>query len=391
MTYFVLLVEVSFSLLCLLLIALQNRKLDGMKCMVAAFVLLEGSNIGVLLRGHAPEFVPSVLANVLLMGGLSLLHFAFPEVRMRRKAQRRISVVLLLTIFAACMYFTYQHDSHAWRVYFVSLCLCAQAASTALILFRFAEAEVRYPTRCTAGMFALIAVIQLYRAWWIGAHGVAPDEIAGSVLRWVVLLGYAVMAASVPLLYFWTMTMRFRHRLEWMAFTDPLTGLLNRRGIELEIGEELARLSRRQATEPLSVLLFDLDHFKTVNDRFGHLGGDYVLQELACLVPPVLRSFDSVGRLGGEEFLVVLPHTDYEQALTIAERVRTLIEMTCFAFDKQEITVTASIGVATTVGQDGSWTELMRDADAALYRAKAEGRNQVGARLRIFEPAWAGD
>lgn len=390
-TYFVLLVEVSFSLLCLLLIASQNRKLEGMRSMVAAFVLLEGSNICVLLRGHAPDFFPSVLGNVLLGGGLSLLHFSFPEVGKRLRVQRRISVVLVLVMFTACMAFTYWHDSHAWRVYFVSLCLTAQAASTALILFRFAEPEVRYPTRCTAGMFALIACIQLYRAWWIGSHGMAPDEIPGSTLRWVVLLGYAVMAASVPLLYFWTMTVRFGHRLELMAFSDPLTGLLNRRGIEQEIAAELARLARQEFAAPLSVVLLDLDHFKAVNDRFGHLGGDCVLQELAALMPPALRPFDRVGRLGGEEFLVLLPHTTYDQAVLIAERLRSRIAMSAFEFNDRLITITASLGVASTSSRNGSWIELMRDADAALYRAKAEGRNQVGAPLQIFEPAWAGD
>lgn len=386
-TYFVLLVEVTFSLLCLLLIGSRGRKLEGMRSMVTAFVLLEGSNICVLLRGRTPDFFPSVLANVFLIAGLALLHFSFPEVRKRLRVQRRISIVLTVVLFAACMVFTYWDNSHAWRVYFVSLCLTAQAASSALILFRFADPEVRYQTRCTAIMFALIATIQLVRAWWIAMHGVAPDEIPGSILRWVVLLGYAVMAASVPLLYFWTMTVRFQYRLERLAFTDSLTGLLNRRGIEQEIGAELARVNREHYAAPLSVVLFDLDHFKTVNDRYGHLGGDFVLQEMAAILPPALRPFDRVGRLGGEEFLVVLPHTSFEQAVAIAERLRTLIEITAFGFEREEIMVTASLGVATTQSKDGSWPELMRDADEALYRAKAKGRNQVGKPLEMM-PAW---
>jgi diguanylate cyclase (GGDEF)-like protein len=152
-----------------------------------------------------------------------------------------------------------------------------------------------------------------------------------------------------------------------------LTGLLNRNSILEKLDDELSRAAR--AGNPVSVLMADLDRFKSINDCHGHLAGDAVLREAARRLKSTARRYDSVGRYGGEEFLIVLPGCDASQAAVQAERMRQAIGATPFQTPSQPVPVTASLGVACCYNcAPGA---LVRKADDALYAAKAKGRNQV--------------
>ncbi|HJR60716.1 MAG TPA: diguanylate cyclase [Vicinamibacterales bacterium] len=159
--------------------------------------------------------------------------------------------------------------------------------------------------------------------------------------------------------------------LERLASADPLTGLANRRGGEKDIAAEISR-ARRQNT-PLSCVLLDIDHFKDVNDTFGHQAGDYVLREISSLLRRTVRAYDILVRWGGEEFLVVLPGVEQAQALKLAERIRQAIENMPLAGIGG---ITASVGVAA-LGNDYSFEAMFASADRRLYSAKASGRNTV--------------
>jgi len=159
--------------------------------------------------------------------------------------------------------------------------------------------------------------------------------------------------------------------LERLASADPLTGLANRRGGEKDISAEISR-ARRQNT-PLSCVLLDIDHFKEVNDTFGHQAGDYVLREVSALLRRTVRAYDILVRWGGEEFLVVLPGVAHEQALKLAERIRVAIENMPLAGIGG---VTVSVGVAA-LGNDFSFDAMFAIADRRLYSAKSSGRNTV--------------
>jgi diguanylate cyclase (GGDEF)-like protein len=167
-------------------------------------------------------------------------------------------------------------------------------------------------------------------------------------------------------------------RIRDMAMTDELTGLRNRRHILHRLAEEVSR--SRRTGRPLSLFMLDVDHFKRVNDQHGHDAGDAVLRSVAAMVVRALRTVDLVARYGGEEFLVLLPETDSAGAALIAERIRSWIETMRVDLRGQEIGVTASIGAATLDPADsgtGDEELLVKRADAALYRAKAAGRNQI--------------
>ena len=170
---------------------------------------------------------------------------------------------------------------------------------------------------------------------------------------------------------------RQEQRLEAMAWTDVLTGALNRRRF-FEIGRtEVRRIGRSRHV--LSVLLIDIDHFKQVNDNFGHAAGDVVLEALVARWRPLLRQHDQIGRLGGEEFAILLPESDAETPAAVADRLRQAAEAAPFEAGEQSIEVTVSIGHAQLRGAAETLDELLARADAALYQAKRTGRNRCVA------------
>jgi diguanylate cyclase (GGDEF)-like protein len=164
------------------------------------------------------------------------------------------------------------------------------------------------------------------------------------------------------------------------ASRDALTGLYNRGAIFDILRKEMARQEREH--QPLSLMLADLDHFKRINDSYGHLAGDAVLREVAQRMSAVLRPYDALGRYGGEELLVVLPACDERGAAEVAERIRASVAASTIVTEQGNIAASVSIGVVVTaVTNAHSCNDLIRTADIALYRAKEKGRNRVDLAL----------
>ena len=159
-------------------------------------------------------------------------------------------------------------------------------------------------------------------------------------------------------------------RLGQQNITDALTGIPNRRAYDQKLTEEFSRAKRTGA--PLSLLLIDIDNFKSYNDNFGHPAGDTALQSVARVLMSSLRPYDFLARYGGEEFVIILPSTDLTDAIVVAERVRNLVASSEFPHRK----FTISIGVAR-LDVDAGARALVQAADVGLYRAKAAGRNKV--------------
>ena len=170
-----------------------------------------------------------------------------------------------------------------------------------------------------------------------------------------------------------------QRELSTLARHDPLTGLANRRDFMVRAEAQCA--AARRYGRPLSVLMIDLDHFKAVNDRYGHAAGDDVLRFIAAVFSLEVRSTDVCARVGGEEFAVVLAETGLEGGLQMAERIRQAVAASPVISERvpHPLRVTISVGVAASAKGATSLDALLRDADQALYRAKAEGRNCVRA------------
>lgn len=183
--------------------------------------------------------------------------------------------------------------------------------------------------------------------------------------------------AASTLVYFGYIAMnseRANIALQKMAETDPLTDLINRRGAQLM----LDRLnSSFKSNNSFSILLGDIDYFKNINDTLGHKAGDIVLIGVADVLKFNLRKHDKAVRWGGEEFLIVLPETNYEDALQLAERIRMNIEENLFLYSDEVVKVTMSFGVASKTPDENSYEHMIARADQALYHAKKTGRNRV--------------
>jgi two-component system, cell cycle response regulator len=184
------------------------------------------------------------------------------------------------------------------------------------------------------------------------------------------------LRAGIRLVDLQTQLLKAREDLREQATRDSLTRLWNRSSILTELGRELARSVRE--SRPLGVVIVDLDHFKHINDTYGHLAGDAVLREAARRMQSSIRQYDSIGRYGGEEFLILFPGCGEADCFAQADRLRKLLGQTEMKVNDTAIRVTASFGV-TTVMPGENWTEeeLIRIADEALYVAKKSGRNRV--------------
>jgi diguanylate cyclase (GGDEF)-like protein len=165
-------------------------------------------------------------------------------------------------------------------------------------------------------------------------------------------------------------------KLNELTITDSLTGLFNHRYLMKVLEGEFLRAVRYK--RPLALLLFDIDHFKTVNDTYGHLCGDMVLKETAGILKNGLRRSDVIARYGGDELVILLPEADNETALGVAEKLREALRKNIFNWEEKSFSITCSAGIASITDHGlRDWNQLLNNADKALYSAKESGRNAV--------------
>jgi diguanylate cyclase (GGDEF)-like protein len=169
----------------------------------------------------------------------------------------------------------------------------------------------------------------------------------------------------------------YEQKLVEMNMMDSLTGIFNRRYLETRLNEEFRR--HRRYARPFSLIMFDIDYFKNVNDEYGHQCGDYVIKSVSSRISSLIRNLDCLFRYGGEEFCCLLPETALNSAIGVADRFRLAIEELESEFDGHIIKVTISLGIAELMEDIESPEMLLKKADEALYLAKKEGRNRVVA------------
>ena len=174
--------------------------------------------------------------------------------------------------------------------------------------------------------------------------------------------------------------------LEEQSKMDPLTGIYNRRVFEDSIDAELDRFHRYN--QPFSLIFFDLDRFKEINDRYGHETGDKVLKAIAGRISEMLRKPDVFARYGGEEFVVILPETPLKQGLAVAVKLREEIERAIFEYEDERVPVTLSMGITGAKKTDRQYSSIVNRADNCMYRAKEQGRNRV---VSDYDMPGAGD
>lgn len=329
---------------------------------------------GTLLLAMRSELPPE--ATILFGNGLIFIWLALALSGMRVFDGKPPMITWTLTgAFAGAfvLFAAYRiEDNLGQRVIIASLLIAGWCALGASVMFCQPLGDIRSRAR---GLFAMLlavfSVLYVARAIGVAAHWSTPTTaFAGPLQGLVVLISLAVATS-------WNFCSLYMV-LDRLASRDDLTGLLNRRTILLQgrVMFEEAHAQRRA----ISVLMLDLDHFKTINDRFGHQVGDAVLQRFAEVASQGVRARDLIGRVGGEEFCVILPGADATAAQEVGERLRLLAERELASVAHCPTGGTVTIGVATLSPDQYdqiSITALLKEADEALYFAKAQGRNRV--------------
>ena len=228
----------------------------------------------------------------------------------------------------------------------------------------------------TSSLFLLLGLLMLARAFTASRVNIAVFESFATwpVNAYTFMLG-AVSQFFISGLFVLMLSYRLNQSLESIATIDGLTNVLNRRGLE-DAAAKMQGICKR-INLSMAVLLIDIDHFKKVNDKHGHLYGDEVLRHLSLTVGKILRTGDVLGRYGGEEFAVFLPNTNENDATGLADRIRKGVEAAAYKDDSISIITTVSIGVADSVSAGYDFKGLIAAADVALYAAKNGGRNLV--------------
>ncbi len=365
-----------FSLVIALGMSLALRgqpKLKGLRWWAGAFTLVAAGFLLVVLRGQISDLYSVLFGNALIVGAIGLFLEGAMEVRAQSGRLRWLSPALLLALQAALAYYTYVEPNFHARIIASSIVYSIPLGMTAWVLMREVPKHLRYSHWFTAAAFAQLSATCVVRAILTVYN--PPTELLGTTpAQTAVYLSVFVMLVLVAFGCVWMVTETLADQMERQAHTDPLTGTMNRLALEDVVPAELARALR--GGRPLSVLMFDLDRFKQLNDRMGHQYGDMALRTVADLARSTLRAGDHLARYGGEEFLVVLPETDKMRAQEIAERLRQSLEAQAITIGEGGI-LTASYGVATFPEDGGDFHRLIGRADSALYQAKEAGRNRV--------------
>jgi diguanylate cyclase (GGDEF)-like protein len=342
-------------------------------------IIFTGAALTFYLRDSWQDnFVSIAFGNAARITALGCLWYGIRLFQGRRPPWGVVSLIGVAWV-ALCLYPPFVENLTA-RIVGVSLAMSVLSALAARELWidRADALRSRVPTMI---VFISASVLMLVRA---AIAGIAPFPVGSGPLdaMWLAIFSWlAVGHIMFAAIFFLAMTMERREAEQRsFALSDPLTGLLNRRAF----GDFAQRMSRRRAglRDPMALLVLDLDHFKQVNDRYGHEVGDRMLKAFADASEDSVRPSDQLFRMGGEEFCFVLPGTSLNDAIPVAERIRRAFEAVEIETADGPATTTVSIGIAaTSFALDID--VLLAAADAAVYEAKARGRN----RLVVAEPS----
>jgi diguanylate cyclase (GGDEF)-like protein len=333
------------------------------------------------LRNIIPDLFSIVLAGVFILS--AALCFWEGTRHFRGKKVRKTFIVLLIagyTLFQS--YFTFVHNDIGVRIITYSLLVAVIYGAIALELFRMRLPALRSSSWFTGSLFALYGIFMVFRGFLTELLPPLHDLLEPNMLQAMTFL----LAIFFGIAWTFGFVMLNSERLEAdlrsaqgklqkMATTDFLTGIANIR-LFSEAGEREVQRAHRYKRS-LALLMIDLDHFKKVNDKYGHAIGDKILVAFAAICKKCLRKTDIFGRLGGEEFAILLPETDVSGGRKFAERLRAIIEKSRIKVENKTFYITVSIGVTQLLPDDNQLEAALKRADDNMYEAKRKGRNQV--------------
>jgi diguanylate cyclase (GGDEF)-like protein len=341
--------------------------LRGAGSVASAFFLATIGNLLLLFSGSLPIFLSIAVSHCLLLSAFVLfytgvLHFF--------KSPRKIRYAWALTVFASILtlYLNLSHDGTRTLTYVIALSFFLVRGVIALEIFR--QAADRIFLKIFAFLMAAYAIFALNRLYFLLVLGVPPSVHQREILQTLSVLLSVSFVFLIGLSFLLMLCSELLTLVKDESERDLLCGVFNRRGIEQKLDAELKRAGR--VGHNLAVALIDIDHFKAINDRAGHAAGDTALREVVSAISGRLRPHDLLGRFGGDEFLLILPHTSSSEAFTISSRIEQSVRELSIPGDV--IPLTISTGLTQAISGEIAGALLAR-ADKALYDAKNAGRN----------------
>ena len=334
----------------------------------------------VLIQLDTPKiiFMPGM---ALIGAGLSL-YINGIQAFIGKPPNHRIPMVVFIALIVTDLYFVVLNHDLRFAVVMGALIFASVYLSCARLTFTNEKGFLGHLFWITSSFFMLLSLLMLTRAMmaYLADASVYSAFATWPVNSYTFMIG-AVSQFFISSLFVVMLSHRLNQSLESMATIDGLTGILNRRGLE-DSALKMQGICKRINLN-MAVLLIDVDHFKKVNDQYGHLFGDDVLRALTTTISSILRSGDVLGRYGGEEFCVFLPNTNEHDASRLSERIRAGVEAQLKQVNQKDVNVTISIGVIDSIAAGYEFTSLVAGADKALYAAKNKGRNKVVSFTRI--------
>lgn len=353
----------------------SNQALKGLRLRAAALLLEAGGDFMLAFDVKLSPLTVLLVGNTFNLSAQLLTIVALRMV-LDRPLRWREAVALGIAGWLGVTYLATLHPDYVLRVLFGSVILVGFTALNIAALWGGCGKRDARAQCVLLWSYVLALALLVWRnisLWMLSTPPQGIGEPTTVNIIYVLLFGLQPLLASVGFLLLYNEILQ--RDLHDLARIDPLTGVINRLGL-LEASETLLARARSRR-ESIGVLLIDADHFKSINDRFGHDDGDRVLLELVANIRRMLRAGDLVGRVGGEEFLVLSPTVKEADLLALAERIRGAVERTSFQIAGESYALTVSIGAALAGPDEPDMMVVRRRADAALYEAKRAGRNRV--------------
>ncbi|PJI97400.1 diguanylate cyclase (GGDEF)-like protein [Acidovorax sp. 69] len=354
-----------------------NQHIPGLRLWMLSFSCASVACINLLVRDHFPQALSVVLAQGSIAMGAYLCFLGSRAYMGRAPVRHAIAACALAMLLLLSVYFTVVQPHLGARFVLSGLVsgVCYLLTARTMAHGGFHKVPARYLFAGTIGFHGIFLLVRPVLFRLAAPNGVLDSEssMVAMLSQFVVLeatLALVLTAFGALMLINEFIASELRH----LAEVDPLTNVFNRRAFLTLLDKAISNAQRMQTALP--VLVMDLDHFKKVNDTWGHRAGDDVLRHFVVLANCCLRKEDVIGRLGGEEFAIFLPNAGGGGAIAVAERLRALVEAHPVVTGQRSIALTVSVGVTLCTGDESADAALQR-ADEAMYLAKERGRNRV--------------
>ncbi|MGR5117261.1 GGDEF domain-containing protein [Vibrio astriarenae] len=351
----------------------SQTNVEGLELFAVALLFIGLGPFCLSFRNVGPDWLTVIVSNTVLITGFQLvLH----SLCLLKKAPLRYTYIGYLTLPAIVIslsYFTYLEPSIKAKVIATCIAFGTISLSCALVIHKGKIRDLIQAEWAISLAFVSYAMFNLIRAIVTYHAPEIPDLMTAGLIHQLAFVAIILMAVVISFCMLWILNTRLFNTVDQLSKRDALTGLYNR----LALDKELPRLIEQatQECKPVSIIMTDIDHFKSINDQHGHITGDLAIQSIASVIQNKLPHQLSAFRYGGDELLIVLPEYCEQRAYSLAEQLRVNVADK-HKLDAVHLEITSSFGVATLLNGE-TWKELITRADDALYRAKRLGRNRV--------------